>query len=85
MIWNTSSEWHGWAEIPIFGGLLLTGSLRGHTEVWTILELFQDWCSSLVFLVYEKGTGEVRLLLESAGQAERPDQGNGHQLGAALG
>lgn len=37
------------------------------------------------FLVYEKGTGEVRLLLESVGQAERPDQGDGDQLGAALG
>ena len=85
MIWNTSSEGHGWAEIPIFGGLLLTGSLRGHIEVWTILELFQDWCSSLVFLVYEKGTGEVRLLLESVGQAERPDQGMAISWGQLLG
>lgn len=37
------------------------------------------------FLVYEKGTREVRLLLESVGQAGRPDQGDGDQLGAALG
>ena len=37
------------------------------------------------FSVYEKGTGEVRLLLASVGQAERPDQGDGDQLGAALG
>lgn len=37
------------------------------------------------FLVYGKGTREVRLLLEAVGQAGRPDQGDGDQLGAALG
>lgn len=37
------------------------------------------------FLVYKKDTGEVRLLLESVGQAERPDQGMAISWGQPLG